>query len=132
MHFNQNTAGQIDHDLKISEEDFETILKFVYSSEVHFKAENFFSLISEASFYMVDSEQFYEACFEHFQSQLSMVNIASLCRIAAQFSEMTSVKSCLFDFIKANWAAIKSQIDDWQITSWKKEILDMIAIYDVD
>lgn len=108
------------------------MLKFVYSSEVHFKAENFFSLISEASFYMIDSEQFYEACFEHFQSQISVDNIAALCQIAAQFPEMTSVKSCLLEFIKANWTSVKSQIDSWQISAWKKEILDLTAIYDVD
>ena len=132
MHFNQNTAETIEHDLKISEDDFETILKFVYSSEVHFKPENFFSLIAEASFYMIDSEQFYEACFEHFESQISLDNVAHLCSIAVQFPDMTGVKHCLFEFIKSNWASVKHQIDSWQIGHWKREILDQTAIYDVD
>ena len=131
MHFSQHSTECINHDLKISEDDFKTILKFIYSSEVLFKAENFFSLVSEASFYMIDSEQFYDACFEHFQSQVCTENISTLSNLSEQYTEMTSVKSCLLEFIKSNWPVVKNQVQHLP-ASWITEMSDFTALYDVD
>ena len=75
-----------EHDLHIPFSAFDSIVNHVYSSELIFEPQDYFSIASEASFYMIDDhDRFYADLTEKFQQMITAENSKQLLGIAKSY-----------------------------------------------
>ncbi len=75
-----------EHALHIPFSAFDAIVNYVYSSELIFEPQDYFSIASEASFYMIDDhDRFYSDLTEKFQQMINAENCTQLLDIAMSY-----------------------------------------------
>lgn len=82
---NAHRANVIKHEPRISTSALESILKYVYSGKLEFAVEDYFDIVKEASYYMIDDELFYSAMSEEFIQRVTKENRTKLLEIVKKY-----------------------------------------------
>ena len=66
---------------------FESIIKYVYSGTLEFNVEDYFDIVKEASYYMIDDvdQLFYSAMSEEFIKRVTNENRSGLIELAKKY-----------------------------------------------
>jgi hypothetical protein len=82
---NAQRAKIIKHGPRISTSALESILKYVYSGKLEFAVEDYFDIVKEASYYMIDDELFYSAMSEEFMKRVTKDNKMTLLELVKKY-----------------------------------------------
>lgn len=78
------------HSLHIPFSAFNSIIDYVYSSELLFEPQDYFAIASAASFYMIDDLHFYADLTEKFLPMITKENSQQLYDLALEYDDAFS------------------------------------------
>ncbi len=75
------------HEPKISISAFKSIIKYVYSGKLDFNVEDYFDIVKEAGYYMIDDadQLFYSAMSEEFMKRVTKENRSALLELVNEY-----------------------------------------------